>query len=120
VSREIVEGAQGSADSDRAGRNGTGASSTVSSDEKVEDAPVLALPALSFRARFDVGIEPETAVVTFDGRHVLVSNETSNETPVSSTTRHSDEELRDLLAGGPAAAVARDASPGRPPHGVDG
>ncbi len=31
-----------------------------------------------------------------------------------------DEELRGLLAGQAATPVARDASPGRPPHGVDG
>jgi sulfite reductase (ferredoxin) len=31
-----------------------------------------------------------------------------------------DAELRELLAGQPAVAVARDAAPGRPPHGVDG
>jgi sulfite reductase (ferredoxin) len=31
-----------------------------------------------------------------------------------------DEELRQFLAGQAGAAVARDASPGRPPHGVDG
>ncbi|MBI4611498.1 MAG: nitrite/sulfite reductase [Candidatus Rokubacteria bacterium] len=35
-------------------------------------------------------------------------------------SRHTDEQLRGLLAGGEVAAVARDASPGRPPHGVDG
>jgi sulfite reductase (ferredoxin) len=34
--------------------------------------------------------------------------------------RHTDAELRGLLAGEAVAAVARDASPGRPPHGVDG
>jgi sulfite reductase (ferredoxin) len=34
--------------------------------------------------------------------------------------RHSDEELRILLAGEPVEAVARDPSPGRPPHGVEG
>jgi sulfite reductase (ferredoxin) len=35
--------------------------------------------------------------------------------------RHTDEELRGLLAGGvEVGAVARDAAPGRPPHGVDG
>ncbi len=34
--------------------------------------------------------------------------------------RHTDAELRGFLAGAEAAAVARDASPGRPPHGVDG
>ncbi len=34
--------------------------------------------------------------------------------------RHSDEELRELLAGQETAAVARDPSPGHPPHGVDG
>jgi hypothetical protein len=36
------------------------------------------------------------------------------------TARHSDEELRQFLAGQAVAAVARDPSPGRPPHGVDG
>ncbi len=36
------------------------------------------------------------------------------------TARHTDEELRQFLAGQAVAAVARDASPGRPPHGVDG
>jgi sulfite reductase (ferredoxin) len=36
------------------------------------------------------------------------------------TARHSDEELRHLLAGATVGAEARDASPGRPPHGVDG
>jgi sulfite reductase (ferredoxin) len=35
------------------------------------------------------------------------------------TARHTDEELRAVLAGAPVAAVARDSSPGRPPHGVD-
>ena len=34
--------------------------------------------------------------------------------------RHGDEALRAMLAGGELAAVARDPSPGRPPHGVDG
>lgn len=34
--------------------------------------------------------------------------------------RHPDEKLRDFLAGQEVAAVARDPSPGRPPHGVDG
>ncbi len=34
--------------------------------------------------------------------------------------RHSDEELRTFLAGEPVEAVARDPSPGRPPHGVEG
>lgn len=34
--------------------------------------------------------------------------------------RRTDDELRGLLAGGELAAVARDPSPGRPPHGVDG
>ncbi len=34
--------------------------------------------------------------------------------------RHSDAELRALLAGEQVAAVARDSSPGRPPRGVDG
>ena len=33
---------------------------------------------------------------------------------------HTDEELRRFLAGEAAAAVERDVSPGRPPHGVDG
>jgi len=33
---------------------------------------------------------------------------------------HTDAELRELLAGQPLVAVARDAAPGRPPHGVDG
>jgi sulfite reductase (ferredoxin) len=36
------------------------------------------------------------------------------------TAGHTDEALRELLAGGAVAAVARDASPGRPPHGVEG
>jgi sulfite reductase (ferredoxin) len=34
--------------------------------------------------------------------------------------RHADEELRALLAGREVAAVTRDPSPGRPPHGVEG
>ncbi len=34
--------------------------------------------------------------------------------------RHTDDELRGFLAGEPVAAVARDPSPGRPPHGVEG
>jgi sulfite reductase (ferredoxin) len=34
--------------------------------------------------------------------------------------RHTDEELRVLLAGELVEAVARDVPPGRPPHGVDG
>ena len=34
--------------------------------------------------------------------------------------RHSDEDLRALLAGRVVGATSRDASPGRPPHGVDG
>jgi sulfite reductase (ferredoxin) len=34
--------------------------------------------------------------------------------------RHSDEELRGFLAGGALAAVARDPSPGRVPHAVEG
>ena len=36
------------------------------------------------------------------------------------TARHSDEELRELLAGHAVTAIARDVSPGHPPHGVDG
>ena len=36
------------------------------------------------------------------------------------TARHTDEELRQFLAGRAAASVDRDASPGRRPHGVDG
>jgi sulfite reductase (ferredoxin) len=35
-------------------------------------------------------------------------------------TRHSDEELRTFLAGSEVIAVARDPSPGRVPHGVEG
>ena len=34
--------------------------------------------------------------------------------------RHSDEELREMVAGELVEVVARDPSPGRPPHGVDG
>jgi sulfite reductase (ferredoxin) len=34
--------------------------------------------------------------------------------------RHTEDELRQLLAGQEVAAVARDPSPGRPPHDVDG
>jgi sulfite reductase (ferredoxin) len=34
--------------------------------------------------------------------------------------RHTDDELRERLAGARLSAVARDPSPGRPPHGVDG
>jgi sulfite reductase (ferredoxin) len=34
--------------------------------------------------------------------------------------RHTDDELRALLAGALVPIVARDESPGRPPHGVDG
>jgi sulfite reductase (ferredoxin) len=34
--------------------------------------------------------------------------------------RHNDVELREFLAGELIAAVARDASPGRVPHGVEG
>jgi sulfite reductase (ferredoxin) len=34
--------------------------------------------------------------------------------------RHTDDELRALLAGELVEAVARDVPPGRPPHGVDG
>jgi sulfite reductase (ferredoxin) len=34
--------------------------------------------------------------------------------------RHTDADLRTFLAGTEVAAVARDLSPGRPPHGVDG
>jgi hypothetical protein len=34
--------------------------------------------------------------------------------------RHGEEQLREFLAGEPAAAVARDASPGRVPHGLEG
>ncbi len=34
--------------------------------------------------------------------------------------RHTDEELRAFLAGAPVAAVARDPSPGPPPHALDG
>ncbi len=34
--------------------------------------------------------------------------------------RHTDGELRSFLAGEGVAAVARDPSPGRPPHGVEG
>jgi len=34
--------------------------------------------------------------------------------------RHTDGELRSFLAGEEVAAVARDPSPGRPPHGVEG
>ncbi len=35
-------------------------------------------------------------------------------------SRHTDDELRAFLAGAEVGAVARDASPGRPPHGVGG
>jgi sulfite reductase (ferredoxin) len=35
-------------------------------------------------------------------------------------TRHTDDEIRSLLAGASVAAEARDASPGRVPHGVEG
>jgi sulfite reductase (ferredoxin) len=34
--------------------------------------------------------------------------------------RHTDDELREFLAGGQVGGVARDPSPGRPPHGVEG
>ena len=34
--------------------------------------------------------------------------------------RHTDEELREILAGGLVAAVERDVPAGRPPHGVEG
>jgi sulfite reductase (ferredoxin) len=34
--------------------------------------------------------------------------------------KHTDEEFRGFLAGAEVAAVERDPSPGRPPHGVDG
>jgi sulfite reductase (ferredoxin) len=34
--------------------------------------------------------------------------------------RHTDEELRTILAGSAVPAEARDPSPGRPPHGVEG
>src|SRR4029450_4988348 len=34
--------------------------------------------------------------------------------------RHTDPELREILAGGLAAAVERDVPAGRPPHGVEG
>ena len=36
------------------------------------------------------------------------------------TARRTDEELRGFVAGQEVAAVARDVSPGPPPHGVDG
>ena len=36
------------------------------------------------------------------------------------TARHTDEELREWLAGRVVAGVARDAPAGRAPHGVDG
>ncbi|MGH7361464.1 MAG: nitrite/sulfite reductase, partial [Candidatus Methylomirabilales bacterium] len=36
------------------------------------------------------------------------------------SARHSDEALRAFLAGAEVAAVARDPSPSRPPHGVEG
>src|SRR5262245_5073262 len=36
------------------------------------------------------------------------------------SARHTDEGLRRFLAGQTVASVERDASPGRPPHGVDG
>jgi sulfite reductase (ferredoxin) len=35
------------------------------------------------------------------------------------TAKHTDEDLRQLLAGRAVAAVPRDTSPGRPPHGAD-
>jgi sulfite reductase (ferredoxin) len=35
-------------------------------------------------------------------------------------SRHSDAEIRELLAGAPGAAESRDASPGSVPHGVEG
>jgi len=38
----------------------------------------------------------------------------------SYAARHTDDDLRALLAGELVEAVARDESPGRPPHGVDG
>ena len=34
--------------------------------------------------------------------------------------RHSDDQLRNFLAGAEVVGVARDPSPGRPPHGVEG
>jgi sulfite reductase (ferredoxin) len=34
--------------------------------------------------------------------------------------RHTDSELREFLAGDVVAAVMRDASPGRVPHGLEG
>ncbi|MBI4589699.1 MAG: nitrite/sulfite reductase [Candidatus Rokubacteria bacterium] len=34
--------------------------------------------------------------------------------------RHTDDELREFLAGEPVEGVTRDSSPGRPPHGVEG
>jgi sulfite reductase (ferredoxin) len=34
--------------------------------------------------------------------------------------RYSDDDLREFLAWAELAAAARDAAPGRPPHGVDG
>jgi sulfite reductase (ferredoxin) len=43
-----------------------------------------------------------------------------NETLRQFFNRHSDEELRSHLAGAYVAAEARDASPGRVPHGVEG
>jgi hypothetical protein len=36
------------------------------------------------------------------------------------SARHTDDELRVLLAGELVEAVARDAAPAGPPHGVDG
>ena len=36
------------------------------------------------------------------------------------TARRTDDELRRFVAGQEVGAVARDASPGPPPHGVDG
>ena len=52
-------------------------------------------------------------------RHYLAERETGDNLR-KFFARHSNEELRGFLAGQWVAAVARDASPGRVPHGVEG
>jgi len=52
--------------------------------------------------------------------HVFLDERRGAENFRQFAARHTDDELRVLLAGELVEAVARDVPPGRPPHGVDG
>ena len=65
---------------------------------------------------------PATAVAPAIERllRAFLAERRSNENFRQYAARHTDEELRGLLAGELVEAVARDAAAERPPHGVDG